>query len=124
MKVLTDYPTGMRLFQKLGMYGLVPAPNHNGVALTRKIWVENSLKADPGKAIADYGTFKDSLRAPVHRWFKYPAGYSYKLVDAKIRQYGLGKKNTIIDPFVGCGTTALEAKRYGIKSIGDRKSVV
>jgi len=24
----------------------------------------------------DLGTFKDSLRAPIHRWFKYPAGYS------------------------------------------------
>jgi hypothetical protein len=25
-----------------------------------------------------FGTFHDSLRAPIHRWFKYPAGYSYK----------------------------------------------
>jgi hypothetical protein len=26
------------------------------------------------------GTFQDNLRAPIHRWFKYPAGFSYKLV--------------------------------------------
>ncbi len=23
------------------------------------------------------GTFQDNLRAPIHRWFKYPAGFSY-----------------------------------------------
>ncbi len=26
----------------------------------------------------ELGTFKDSLRAPIHRWFTYPAGFSYK----------------------------------------------
>lgn len=68
--------------------------------------------------VADYGTFKDSLRAPVHRWFKYPAGYSYRLVEEKISRYCLNEKHWILDPFVGCGTTSIEAKRYGINSIG------
>lgn len=33
------------------------------------------------------GTFQDSLRAPIHRWFKYPAGYSYKLVEMPIDDF-------------------------------------
>lgn len=67
---------------------------------------------------ADYGTFKDSLRAPIHRWFKYPAGYSYRLIEEKIKQYNLSDRDWILDPFVGSGTTSVEAKRQGVNSIG------
>ena len=66
----------------------------------------------------DYGTFKDSLRAPIYNWFTYPAGYSYKLVEEKIKEYNLGEKNWIIDPFVGSGTTSMAAKLAGVNSIG------
>lgn len=65
-----------------------------------------------------YGSFQDSLRAPIHRWFTYPAGYSYKLVEAKIKEYFLDKNHTILDPFLGTGTTSLAAKSRGINSIG------
>ncbi len=67
---------------------------------------------------SDYGTFKDSLKAPIHRWFKYPAGYSYRLVEAKILRYKLNHEHWILDPFVGSGTTSVEAKRQGVNSIG------
>ena len=67
---------------------------------------------------SEYGSFRDSLKAPVHRWFTYPAGYSYKFVEAKIRQYGLTSGSTIGDPFLGTGTTSLAARMYGVHSIG------
>ncbi|MBI4332848.1 MAG: hypothetical protein HY673_16390 [Chloroflexi bacterium] len=67
---------------------------------------------------AEYGSFKDSLRAPVHRWFMYPAGYSYKLVESKIAQHRLDSNSTVLDPFVGCGTTCIVAKQMGVNSIG------
>ena len=70
------------------------------------------------KPESDYGSFKDSLRAPVHRWFTYPAGYSYKLVEAKISEYGLGTGATVADPFLGTGTTSLAARMLGVHSIG------
>ncbi len=66
----------------------------------------------------DYGSFKDSLRSPIHRWFAYPAGYSYKMIEAKIAEYDLGRESVIIDPFLGSGTTALVAMNRGINSIG------
>jgi len=70
------------------------------------------------KTIEKYGSFQDSLRAPIHRWFTYPAGYSHKLVEAKIDEYMLDSNKTILDPFVGTGTTSLAAKAKGVNSVG------
>ena len=70
------------------------------------------------EATQNYGSFQDSLKAPVHRWFTYPAGYSYKLVEAKISENHLGRQSYIADPFVGTGTTSLTAKMLGINSVG------
>ena len=73
--------------------------------------------ADAG-GVSAYGSFQDSLRAPIHRWFTYPAGYSHKLVESKIAQYGLDGRRRIADPFVGTGTTSVAAKTAGVNSIG------
>ena len=67
---------------------------------------------------SSYGSFRDSLRAPIHRWFTYPAGYSHKLVATKIGEFGLGEGDWIADPFLGTGTTSLAAKEAGINSLG------
>ena len=65
-----------------------------------------------------YGSFQDSLKAPIHRWFTYPAGYSYKLVEAKIKENGLTSYDIVADPFLGTGTTSLAAKLMGFNSVG------
>ena len=67
---------------------------------------------------SEWGTFKDSLRAPVHRWFTYPAGFSYKAVRHSLDLYDIGNGHTVYDPYMGSGTTNVEAKRMGINSIG------
>lgn len=68
---------------------------------------------------SEYGTFKDSRRAPIHRWFQYPAGYSYKLVTEKIRQHGIEPEDGLVfDPFLGTGTTCLAAMSEGYDSVG------
>lgn len=72
----------------------------------------------PPKGSSEYGSFKDSMREPIHRWFAYPAGYSFRLVEAKVREYGLGRHSLIVDPFLGSGTTTLAAMNLGIDSMG------
>lgn len=74
--------------------------------------------AKSGVTEAEWGTFKDSLRAPVHRWFTYPAGYSYKAVEFSFKAHGIKRGNCVYDPFMGTGTTNVVAKSVGINSFG------
>jgi len=66
----------------------------------------------------DFGNFKDSLRAPVHRWFTYPAGFSYKAVEEVFKDYGVREGMRVYDPFAGTGTTNIVARQQGIDSYG------
>ncbi len=67
---------------------------------------------------AEWGTFKHSLRAPIHRWFTYPAGFSYKAVEWSLSRHGLSQGSVVYDPFMGCGTTNVVAKKLAINSYG------
>ncbi len=67
---------------------------------------------------ANLGTFQDSLRAPVHRWFTYPAGFSFKAVEEAFRLYQIESGMTVYDPFAGTGTTNIVAKEQGVHSFG------
>ncbi len=72
------------------------------------------------ETMPDFGTFKDSLRAPVHNWFRYPAGYSYKFVEyvfAQAQAY-LVAGGWVYDPFSGSGTTLLCAQQAGFNAYG------
>lgn len=75
-------------------------------------------KNDDQSNKADWGTFKDSLRAPIHSWFTYPAGFSYKAVESSLRSNQIDRGNFVYDPFMGSGTTNLTAKILGMNSYG------
>src|SRR4051812_32621250 len=79
---------------------------------------EQAVDQSQKKEISEWGTFKDSLRAPVHRWFTYPAGFSYKAVENSFQRFNIIPGQTIYDPFMGSGTTNLTAKTLGINSVG------
>jgi DNA modification methylase len=66
----------------------------------------------------DIGTFKDSMRAPIHRWFRYPAGYSYKFVFENFDLFNIKPGDWVYDPFSGTGTTLICAKQKGINAYG------
>ncbi len=66
----------------------------------------------------EIGTFKDSLRAPIHRWFRYPAGYSYQFVYESFDLFEVAPGDWVYDPFSGSGTTLVCAKQRGINAFG------
>ncbi|MCH5306525.1 MAG: hypothetical protein J1E37_00490 [Prevotella sp.] len=66
----------------------------------------------------EWGTFKDCLKAPIYRWFTYPAGFSFKAAIYSFNQEKLVDGSTVYDPFMGSGTTNLAAKTMGINSYG------
>jgi tRNA G10 N-methylase Trm11 len=63
-------------------------------------------------------TFADNMDEPVHRWFRFPAGFSAELVRETIRVFKIDKSSIILDPFTGSGTTNVVAESLGINSIG------
>jgi DNA modification methylase len=79
---------------------------------------ETPVEIKTKKKTSEWGTFKDSLRAPVHRWFTYPAGFSYKAVMHSIDRFDIVAGQTIYDPFMGSGTTNVTAKTVGLNSVG------
>lgn len=67
----------------------------------------------------DIGTAKDNRLSPIHDWYRFTAGFSYKLVDKIISEENLGHNDTIYECFAGCGTTLVSAQKNGINAIGN-----
>ena len=111
----SDMSQPLSVKDQLSIFGFSLNHNDSLVKKTRAQWLDRSYYSNN---YSDYGTFKDSLRAPIHRWFKYPAGYSYRLVEEKIKQYRLNSNHFVLDPFLGSGTTSVECKRNLINSYG------
>lgn len=72
------------------------------------------------KIKARSGTFTDNMKLPIHRWFRYSAGFSADWVQSEISKFekDTGKKARILDPFVGSGTTSFAACSLGRESYG------
>tara|TARA_R110002074_G_scaffold315282_3_gene485623 strand:+ start:272 stop:1531 length:1260 start_codon:yes stop_codon:yes gene_type:complete len=65
------------------------------------------------------GTAKDNRNSPIHDWYRFTAGFSYKLVQKIIEIENLGSDDCIYESFAGCGTTLVSAQKHGIKAIGN-----
>ena len=55
---------------------------------------------------------------PVHRWFWFPHSFSPQLVDEILKAYPLPQEGSILDPFVGAGTTVRRACELGYRAVG------
>lgn len=53
-----------------------------------------------------------------HNWYRFVLAYPPHLVRKYIAEFSLQNGQTLLDPFAGTGTTLIEAKLLGIKSIG------
>jgi len=55
---------------------------------------------------------------PVHRWFWFPHSFSPQLVDEILKAYPLPPRGSVLDPFVGAGTTVRRAGDLGYRAVG------
>lgn len=69
-------------------------------------------------SLADTVTFSPNKDRPPHNWFKFKQGFSYLLVNRLIEEAKLSNESVILDPFLGSGTTVVEAAIHNKRSIG------
>jgi DNA modification methylase len=67
----------------------------------------------------EIGTAKDNRTSPIHDWYRFTAGFSYKLVDKIILEEKLNSKSVIFESFAGCGTTLVSAQKHSIPAVGN-----
>ncbi len=63
-------------------------------------------------------TFVDNMKLPVHRWFRFSAGFSAKWVETVIIKAKEQEKIAVLDPFAGSGTTLLASEQIGVECYG------
>ncbi len=64
------------------------------------------------------GSFVDNMQLPIHRWFRYSAGFAAEWVRELIRSSTKAGRLRVFDPFAGSGTVVLEAERAGAEGLG------
>ncbi len=85
------------------------------------LFSQKELSPSPAQAKRNgrSGSFVDNMKLPVHRWFRYSAGFSAEWVRELIRsRQEKADQLTVLDPFAGVGTTLLACNAEGAKSFG------
>ena len=67
--------------------------------------------------LENIGCAKDNMKSPIHNWYRFTAGFSYKFVDYVLND--LPKETVIYEPFAGCGTTLVSSQKRGLFSVGN-----
>ena len=58
------------------------------------------------------------MSLPVHRWFRYSAGFAATWVKEVLADWGIKPGHVVLDPFVGSGTVPVVCDTIGVNSIG------
>jgi DNA methylase len=77
-----------------------------------------SLVSESAIRSARSGTFADNKKLPIHRWFKYSAGFSAEWAESVIREHQGIAPVSVLDPFAGSGTTMIAAEKAGANAVG------
>ncbi|MEW5856395.1 MAG: DNA methyltransferase [Cyanobacteriota bacterium] len=70
------------------------------------------------ECFSTFSTFADNMKLPVHRWFRFSAGFSAQWVETVITKAKKQETVTVLDPFAGAGTTLLAAEKIGVECYG------
>jgi hypothetical protein len=79
---------------------------------------EDDRETEPGLKASRSGTFVDNMALPVHRWFRYSAGFAAPWVEKVLAEWGIGRQHLVLDPFAGSGTVPVVCDTLGIPSLG------
>jgi hypothetical protein len=63
-------------------------------------------------------TYVPNKKLPLYNWFKFKEGFSRDLVVRLFKELAVQQGEIVFDPFVGCGTTLLAGKEFGINGVG------
>lgn len=63
-------------------------------------------------------TFQDNMKLPIHRWYRYTAGFSASWVAEVIEKEKQEGRAHVLDPFAGSGTVPVECLFHGMDSYG------
>jgi hypothetical protein len=63
-------------------------------------------------------TFINNMKLPIHRWFRFSAGFSAEWVKTVVQKSNLDDSAVLFDPFAGSGTTLLAGESLGVDSLG------
>lgn len=78
-----------------------------------------NIEEHPEPAIHERSSvFVDNMSLPIHRWFRYSAGFSAEWVEQEIGNALHQGAVKVLDPFAGVGTTLLAAEHCGVPGIG------
>ena len=55
---------------------------------------------------------------PIHQWYRFVLSFPPHLVRHYMARFDIPSDGTVLDPFCGTGTTLVECKKIGIRSIG------
>lgn len=89
------------------------------MALTQPRLFESATPKEPLRSNAP--TFVNNMSLPIHRWFRFSAGYSAEWVVESIGEFLTSSgqpRAVVLDPFAGSGTTLLAASKLGCDSYG------
>lgn len=81
--------------------------------------LELELFPEAVKIEQDYSaTFAANMGLPIHKWYRYTAGFSAVWANNLIREQKILGRTKVIDPFAGSGTVLLESEFEGIAAYG------
>jgi len=79
---------------------------------------EDDVRTAPAIKVSRSGTFVDNMALPVHRWFRYSAGFAAEWVEQVLTEWGIGRQHLVLDPFAGSGTVPVVCDTRGTPSLG------
>lgn len=96
----------------------MPDEKGHEVASSGQLQLFDAGRATDAVSEVSSSTFVDNMRLPVHRWFRYSAGFSARWAESVIAESASRGPTRVFDPFAGSGTTLIAAEDTGFASCG------